>query len=108
VRLFVGLQVGGPDGFYLGDSTFEDFESDDQTAVNRAKQMVTNYRAVNFIEFYDVDITNSSPVDIPPPPKPTPAPKLINDSPAGVALGGYMYFPLTDAHKNLPGSSIPV
>jgi hypothetical protein len=43
VRLFVGLQVGAPDGFYLGDSTFADFESDDQTAVNWAKQMVTNY-----------------------------------------------------------------
>ena len=65
--------------------------------VNRAKQMVTNYRPVNFIEFYDVDITNSNPVNIPPPSSP------INDAPDGVASGGYLYVPLTDAHQNLPG-----
>jgi hypothetical protein len=97
VRLFVGLQVGAPEGFYQGDSTFAEFEADAQTAVNRAKQMVTNYRPVNFIEFYDVDITNSNPVNIPPPSSP------INDAPDGVASGGYLYVPLTDAHQNLPG-----
>ncbi len=49
VRLFVGLQVGQPDGFYLGDAAFADFESDAQQAVDRAKQMVQNYRPVDFI-----------------------------------------------------------
>jgi hypothetical protein len=97
VRLFVGLQVGAPEGFYQGDSTFAEFEADAQTAVNRAKQMVTNYRPVNFIEFYDVDITNSNPVNIPPSSSP------INDAPDGVGSGGYLYVPLTDAHQNLPG-----
>jgi hypothetical protein len=95
VKLFVGLQVGQPDGFYLGDTSFKDFETDDQMAVDRAKQMVRNFGPVDFIEFYDVDIAGSNPLN-----KPASA---INDAPNGVTSGGYMYVPLTDAHRSLPG-----
>ncbi len=96
VRVFVGLQVGQPDGFYMGDASFADFESDDQIAVDRAKQMAQNFRPVDFIEFYDVDITGTNEVDK--------TPSAINDAPDGITSGGYMYVPLADAHESLPGT----
>jgi hypothetical protein len=110
VRLFVGFQVGQPLDFYLtGDKLFGDFEADDQTAVNRAKQMLMNYGPVDFIEFYDVDITSNftlPPLDgsRPPGARQVNIPNsAINDAPNGVTSGGFMYVPLTDAHYSLPG-----
>jgi hypothetical protein len=109
VRIFVGLQVGQPLDFYLpGDRFFRDFESDDQTAVDRAKQMLRNYGPVDFVEFYDLDIANNftlPPLDGTTPPNPLRVNKphsVINDAPNGVTSGGFMYVPLTDAHKSLP------
>lgn len=110
VKLFVGLEVGQPDGFYQsGDTTFQQFQSDVQSAVNLAKQMVTNYSPVNFIEFYDVDIANNytlpaldgsmSPGSL----SVNQPPSVNNDDP-----GGFMYSPLTDAHKVLRAAPEPV
>jgi hypothetical protein len=96
VRLLVGLQAGQPDGFYLGDASFADFESDAQQPVDRAKQMVQNYRPVDFIEFYDVDIAGTNTVNK--------SPSAINDARDGIMSGGYLYVPLTDAHESLPGT----
>lgn len=103
VQLFVGLQVGDPGGFYqAGDTSFSDFKDDDQTAVNRANQMLLCYEHVDFIEFYDVEISqnftlplisggmspNSQELNHPA--------TALNDDP-----GGFMYMPLTDAHRIL-------
>jgi hypothetical protein len=107
VKLFVGLQVGDPGGFYqAGDTSFSDFQDDDQTAVNRAKHMLPCYEHVDFIEFYDVEISqnftlpligggmspNSQELNHPA--------AALNDDP-----GGFMYVPLTNAHFNLRRNS---
>jgi hypothetical protein len=112
VKLFTGFEVGQPASFYnSSDILFQDFEADDQSAVNLAKQMVTCYGPVDFIEFYDVDIANDfvlAPIDGSIPPiqvhvnKPHTA---LNDDPNGVTSGGFMYVPLSDAHFSLGDDS---
>ena len=60
VKLFAGLQVTAPKGFYPpGHRTFQDFRSDVQTAVDLAKHMAPGYAPVDFIEFYDVEIAGT-------------------------------------------------
>jgi hypothetical protein len=124
VRLFVGLQVGQPSNFYQAqDKTFADFEADDQTAVDRALQMAPVFVPVDFIEFYDVDVSTSftlpalnggmsaASMQVN---KPASA---LNDDPDGVVSGGFMFVPLTRAHLRLregpsavamPGPLVPV
>jgi len=119
VKLFAGLQVTAPRDFYpLGEKTFQELEGSDQAAVDLAKHMLPGYSGVDFIEFYDVEIANnfsvptvkgectgrSRYVNLPP--------SAINDAPDGIASGGFMHVPLTDAHRSLRGggqspSSLP-
>jgi hypothetical protein len=108
VKLFAGFEVGQPGSFYRpGDVLFDDFQADDQAAVNLAKHMLVCYRQVDFIEFYDVDIANNfalAPIDGSTPSvfvqvnKPITA---LNDDPYGITSGGFMHAPLSDAHFSL-------
>jgi len=59
-KLFSGFEVGQPNSFYLsGDTTFQQFQNDAQTAVNAAKYLLNGYVPVSFIEFYDADIASN-------------------------------------------------
>lgn len=102
-KLFAGLQVTAPKGFYPpGHRTFQELRSDVQTAVDLAKHMAPGYAPVDFIEFYDVEIAGtftvpevngqrsgrSRYVNVPR--------TAMNDDPSG-----FMYAPLMDAHRSL-------
>ena len=110
VRLFAGFQVTAPKSFYpKGRETFTELQADDQAAVDLAKQLQPGYSGVDFIEFYDVEISNvftipevtggrsgrSRTVNSPR--------SAINDAGGAGNGSGFMYKPLTDAHLHVRG-----
>jgi uncharacterized protein (TIGR03437 family) len=103
VPLFAGFEVGQPLSFYQpSDTTFQQFESDVQTAVNLAKHLLSGYSPVNFIEFYDVEIANN--FTLPNLDGSMSSGSLRVNQPASANNddpGGFLYAPLTDAHNSL-------